>query len=282
VPFGRNAGGVSFRRRIHWLTVLVCTRINSAKAFFVTVAVPILFVVVVPAVDIRQIRKISSTPKYLIWLTISRFVSLSRYTAVRKPPRAGWSFEGPVVVAVHQLAPNSASTSSRAISSSLIRLSARHDPDAAALPAFHRRLLPLWVLRPNGDGASRFARVVPARMHVFVLPLGGDRLGGREPCAGVKRSQSVAHQEQEPRAERPRRAVGAAGRSDHECPSRMQARKVSISASPAYQRAASDSSAPRFEPPDLWQTRFRDRAPRIKRFDGGDYIVVEADQTGWA
>src|SRR6516165_6075989 len=37
-----------------------------------------------------------------------------------------------------------------------------------------------------------------------------------------------------------------------------------------------------FEPPDLWQTRidaaFRDRAPRIKRIDGGDYIVVETDQ----
>src|ERR1700675_2853489 len=37
-----------------------------------------------------------------------------------------------------------------------------------------------------------------------------------------------------------------------------------------------------FEPPDLWQTRidraFRDRAPRIQRIDGGDYIVVEADQ----
>jgi len=37
-----------------------------------------------------------------------------------------------------------------------------------------------------------------------------------------------------------------------------------------------------FEPPDLWQTRidraFRDRAPRIERIDGGDYIVVEADQ----
>src|SRR5438046_10341585 len=37
-----------------------------------------------------------------------------------------------------------------------------------------------------------------------------------------------------------------------------------------------------FEPPDLWQTRidraFRDRAPRIRRIDGGDYIVIEADQ----
>ena len=37
-----------------------------------------------------------------------------------------------------------------------------------------------------------------------------------------------------------------------------------------------------FEPPDLWRTRidkaFRDRAPRIERIDGGDYIVVEADQ----
>ena len=37
-----------------------------------------------------------------------------------------------------------------------------------------------------------------------------------------------------------------------------------------------------FEPPDLWQTRidraFRDRAPRIERIDGGDYVVVEADQ----
>src|ERR1700704_2982888 len=37
-----------------------------------------------------------------------------------------------------------------------------------------------------------------------------------------------------------------------------------------------------FEPPDLWQTRidaaFRDRAPRIQRIDGGDHIVVEADQ----
>ena len=37
-----------------------------------------------------------------------------------------------------------------------------------------------------------------------------------------------------------------------------------------------------FEPPDLWQTRidaaFRDRAPRIEQIDGGDYIVVEADQ----
>src|SRR5262252_478863 len=37
-----------------------------------------------------------------------------------------------------------------------------------------------------------------------------------------------------------------------------------------------------FEPPGLWQTRidavFRDRAPRIERIDGGDYIVVEADQ----
>src|SRR6478752_4421521 len=37
-----------------------------------------------------------------------------------------------------------------------------------------------------------------------------------------------------------------------------------------------------FEPPDLWQTRidraFRDRAPRIERIDGADYVVVEADQ----
>lgn len=37
-----------------------------------------------------------------------------------------------------------------------------------------------------------------------------------------------------------------------------------------------------FEPPDLWQTRidraFRDRAPRIERIEGGDYIVVERDQ----
>jgi predicted TIM-barrel fold metal-dependent hydrolase len=37
-----------------------------------------------------------------------------------------------------------------------------------------------------------------------------------------------------------------------------------------------------FEPPDLWHTRidraFRDRAPRIERIDGGDYIVVERDQ----
>src|SRR6266700_2002096 len=37
-----------------------------------------------------------------------------------------------------------------------------------------------------------------------------------------------------------------------------------------------------FEPPDLWQTRidaaFQDRAPRIQRIDGTDYIVVEADQ----
>src|SRR5215469_4446748 len=37
-----------------------------------------------------------------------------------------------------------------------------------------------------------------------------------------------------------------------------------------------------FEPPDLWQTRidraFRDRAPRIERIDGGDYVVVEANQ----
>ena len=37
-----------------------------------------------------------------------------------------------------------------------------------------------------------------------------------------------------------------------------------------------------FEPPDLWQTRidaaFRDRAPRIERIDGGDHVVVEADQ----
>jgi predicted TIM-barrel fold metal-dependent hydrolase len=37
-----------------------------------------------------------------------------------------------------------------------------------------------------------------------------------------------------------------------------------------------------FEPPDLWQRRidraFRDRAPRMQRIDGGDQIVVEADQ----
>src|SRR3974390_434896 len=37
-----------------------------------------------------------------------------------------------------------------------------------------------------------------------------------------------------------------------------------------------------FEPPDLWQTRidraFRDRAPRIERIDGGDHVVVEANQ----
>src|SRR5262249_40113897 len=37
-----------------------------------------------------------------------------------------------------------------------------------------------------------------------------------------------------------------------------------------------------FEPPDLWQTRidkaFRERAPRIERVDGGDHVVVEADQ----
>jgi predicted TIM-barrel fold metal-dependent hydrolase len=37
-----------------------------------------------------------------------------------------------------------------------------------------------------------------------------------------------------------------------------------------------------FEPPDLWQTRidraFRNRAPRIERIDGGDHVVVEADQ----
>src|SRR5256714_333908 len=37
-----------------------------------------------------------------------------------------------------------------------------------------------------------------------------------------------------------------------------------------------------FEPPDLWQTRidvaFRDRARRIERIDGGDHVVVEADQ----
>jgi hypothetical protein len=36
------------------------------------------------------------------------------------------------------------------------------------------------------------------------------------------------------------------------------------------------------EPPDRWQTRidaaFRDRAPRIERIDGGDRVVVEADQ----
>ena len=37
-----------------------------------------------------------------------------------------------------------------------------------------------------------------------------------------------------------------------------------------------------FEPPDLWTTRidarFRDRAPRIRRIDGADEIVVEGDQ----
>ena len=37
-----------------------------------------------------------------------------------------------------------------------------------------------------------------------------------------------------------------------------------------------------FEPPDLWRTRidaaFRDRAPRIERIDGGDHVLVEADQ----
>jgi hypothetical protein len=37
-----------------------------------------------------------------------------------------------------------------------------------------------------------------------------------------------------------------------------------------------------FESPDLWQPRidaaFRDQAPRIERIDGGDYVVVEADQ----
>src|SRR6202158_1866880 len=37
-----------------------------------------------------------------------------------------------------------------------------------------------------------------------------------------------------------------------------------------------------FEPPNLWQTRidaaFRDRAPRIERINGGDHVVVEADQ----
>ena len=37
-----------------------------------------------------------------------------------------------------------------------------------------------------------------------------------------------------------------------------------------------------FEPPGLWQTRidrrFRARAPRIERIDGGDHVVVEADQ----
>lgn len=37
-----------------------------------------------------------------------------------------------------------------------------------------------------------------------------------------------------------------------------------------------------FEPPDLWRTRidtaFRDRAPRIERIGGTDYIVVERDQ----
>ena len=36
------------------------------------------------------------------------------------------------------------------------------------------------------------------------------------------------------------------------------------------------------EPPDLWQTRidtaFRDRGARIERIDGGDRVVVEADQ----
>jgi hypothetical protein len=37
-----------------------------------------------------------------------------------------------------------------------------------------------------------------------------------------------------------------------------------------------------FEPPDLWQTRidaaFRERVPRIERIDGGDHVVVQADQ----
>src|SRR5260370_17868688 len=37
-----------------------------------------------------------------------------------------------------------------------------------------------------------------------------------------------------------------------------------------------------FEPRDLWQTRidaaFRDGAARIERIDGGDHVVVEADQ----
>jgi hypothetical protein len=37
-----------------------------------------------------------------------------------------------------------------------------------------------------------------------------------------------------------------------------------------------------FEPPDLRQTRIdaahRDRVPRIERIDGGDHVVVEADQ----
>ena len=37
-----------------------------------------------------------------------------------------------------------------------------------------------------------------------------------------------------------------------------------------------------FEPPDLWQSRIdaacRERAPRIERLDGTDYVVVEADQ----
>src|SRR5256885_11916428 len=37
-----------------------------------------------------------------------------------------------------------------------------------------------------------------------------------------------------------------------------------------------------FEPPDLWTTRidaaFRDRAPRMRRIDGADQLVVEADQ----
>ena len=28
--------------------------------------------------------------------------------------------------------------------------------------------------------------VVPAAVHVFEAPLGGDRLGGLEPCAGVR------------------------------------------------------------------------------------------------
>src|ERR1700747_3016910 len=37
-----------------------------------------------------------------------------------------------------------------------------------------------------------------------------------------------------------------------------------------------------FEPPDRWPPRIeapcRDRAPRIERIDGGDHVVVEADQ----
>jgi hypothetical protein len=42
------------------------------------------------------------------------------------------------------------------------------------------------------------------------------------------------------------------------------------------------SDAHVFEPPDLWRTRidraFRDRAPRIERIEGGDYVVVESNQ----